>query len=120
LEIGFSAQSAQDYDFMNEMVVAQLVPIPVTIHVEDRARSLQRSLVARGQHRPVSVSDLLIAATAAVEGLTVLHYGADFDIIAEFTQQPMERGRTPGEHLMTDATEQKPGTGRRRVAVLVQ
>lgn len=90
LEIGFSAQSAQDYDLMNELVVTQLVPIPITVHVGDRARSLQRGLVIRGRHRAVSVPDLLIAATAQVEGLTVLHYDADFDMIAEITQQPME------------------------------
>lgn len=90
LEIGFSAQSTNDYDFMSAQVVAHLVPIPITLHAENRARSVQRSLVARGQHRAVSVPDLLIAATAQVEGLTVLHYDADFDMIAEITDQPME------------------------------
>ena len=34
--------------------------------------------------------DLLIAATADVEELTVLHYDADFDLIAEITGQACE------------------------------
>jgi hypothetical protein len=37
-----------------------------------------------------SFPDLLIAATAEIEGLTVLHYDADFDLIAEITGQAWE------------------------------
>ena len=47
-------------------------------------------VVERGQHRAVSIPDLLIAATAEIEGLTVLHYDADFDLIADITGQPCE------------------------------
>jgi len=36
------------------------------------------------------VADLLIAATAETEGLTVMHYDADLDLIAEVTGQPCE------------------------------
>ncbi|MGH3095307.1 MAG: hypothetical protein ACRDMV_04830 [Streptosporangiales bacterium] len=50
---------------------------------EARVREVQRALVERGQHRAVSIPDLLIAATAEAEGLTVWHYDADFDLIAE-------------------------------------
>jgi predicted nucleic acid-binding protein len=35
--------------------------------------------------------DLIIAATAKLAGLTVLHLGKDFDAIAEITSQPVER-----------------------------
>jgi predicted nucleic acid-binding protein len=51
---------------------------------------VQAALVQRGQHRSAGVADLLIAATAEIEGLTVLHYDADFDLIAEITGQPCE------------------------------
>lgn len=59
----------------------------------------QASLVERGQHRSAGVADLLVAAIAELEGLTVLHYDADFDVIAEVTGQPTEwvvpRGTVP-------------------------
>ncbi|HYB89217.1 MAG TPA: hypothetical protein VEC76_20390 [Streptosporangiaceae bacterium] len=35
--------------------------------------------------------DLIIAATAELAGLTVLHLDKDFDVIAEITGQPAER-----------------------------
>jgi hypothetical protein len=41
---------------------------------------------------------VLIAATAEVSGLTVLHVDKDFDLIAEVTGQPVERLTLP-EHL---------------------
>ena len=41
-----------------------------------------------------SIPDLLIAATAAMTGLTVLHLDKDFDLIAELTGQDCERLRT--------------------------
>lgn len=45
----------------------------------------------RGQHRAPSVPDLIIAATAELAGLTVLHLDKDFELIAEITGQPVER-----------------------------
>ncbi len=45
------------------------------------------------------VADLLLAATGEFEGLTVLHYDTDLDVIAEVTGQPTEwvvpRGTVP-------------------------
>jgi predicted nucleic acid-binding protein len=37
----------------------------------------------------LSVSDLVIAATAERSGATVLHYDGDYDMIASVTGQPM-------------------------------
>jgi predicted nucleic acid-binding protein len=48
-------------------------------------------LADRGHHRGPSVPDLLIAATAELHGLTVLHVDKDFELIAEVTGQPVER-----------------------------
>ena len=90
LEMGFSARSAADYQETREKLVNRLVPVALPLHAENRAREVQASLIARGQHRAVSVPDLLIAATAETEGLTVLHYDADFDLIAEITGQPCQ------------------------------
>ena len=50
-------------------------------------------LADRGQHRGPSISDLIIAATAELAGLTVLHVDKDFEVIADITGQPVERLR---------------------------
>jgi predicted nucleic acid-binding protein len=60
---------------------------------------VQGDLVARGRHRSAGAADLLVAATAELAGLTVLHYDADFDVIADVTGQATEwvvsRGTVP-------------------------
>jgi len=63
----------------------------LTPAMENRAVEVQILLATRGHHRGPSIPDLLIAATAELAGLTVLHVDRDFDIIAEFTGQPVER-----------------------------
>ena len=90
LEMGFSARSADDYHETREKLVDRLVSVALPLQAANRVREVQAALVARGQHRVVSVPDLLIAAIAEVEGLTVLHYDADFDLIAEITGQACE------------------------------
>jgi hypothetical protein len=56
-----------------------------------RALEVQMLLADRGQHRAPSIPDLLIAATAELARLTVLHVDKDFDLIAAITNQPIER-----------------------------
>ena len=63
----------------------------LTPAIEDRAVEILALLADRGQHRAPSIPDLIIAATAELTGLTVLHLDKDFDLIAEVTGQPMER-----------------------------
>ena len=48
-------------------------------------------LADRGQHSAPSIPDLLIAATAELSRLTVLHVDKDFDLIAAITDHPTER-----------------------------
>jgi predicted nucleic acid-binding protein len=52
-----------------------------------RALVVQAMLAERSQHRAVPLPDLLVAACAERSGLTVLHYDADFERIAELTGQ---------------------------------
>jgi predicted nucleic acid-binding protein len=59
--------------------------------IEDRAVEVLTLLADRGQHRAPSIPDLIIAATAELAGLTVLHFDKDFEIIAAITGQPLER-----------------------------
>jgi predicted nucleic acid-binding protein len=90
LEVGYSARSDQDYAATRQDLLDLLIPVTMPIRAEERARELQRDLVTRGQHRAVRVPDLVLAAIADIEGLTILHYDADFDLIADVTRQPTE------------------------------
>ena len=59
--------------------------------IEGRALEVQMSLADRGQHRGPSTPDLIIAASAELAGLLVLHVDKDFDAIAALTGQPTTR-----------------------------
>jgi predicted nucleic acid-binding protein len=56
----------------------------------DRAVDVLEGLAEAGHHRASGIPDLLIAAVAERNGLTVLHYDKDFDLIAKVTGQAME------------------------------
>jgi predicted nucleic acid-binding protein len=88
LELGYSARSADEWDEMVERLGAFELVETTAGHVR-RARQVQRMLAARHQ-RGRKVPDLLVAAAAESEDLTVLHYDADFDRIAGVTGQACE------------------------------
>ena len=54
-----------------------------------RALEVQALLWRSGRMRAVGLPDLLIAAVAERERVTVMHYDADYDFIAEVTGQPV-------------------------------
>lgn len=89
LEVGYSSRSLHDHDLQSTLLES-FIPVLVTPRAERRATQTQRALVDAGTHRGVSVADLLLAAVADVERLTVLHYDADFDTIASITGQATE------------------------------
>ena len=92
LEVGYSARSGPD--LRRGLQQPPLVAMPVehqTPAIEDRAVEVLTLLADRGQHRAPSIPDLIIAATAELAGLTVLHLDKDFEIIASITGQPLER-----------------------------
>lgn len=92
LEVGYSARTAADHRALRvEPPLASMPTEYLTPAIEDRAVELQAALAERGQHRAPSIPDLLIAATAELGGLTVLHVDKDFELIAELTGQPTER-----------------------------
>jgi len=85
LEIGFSAQTAAVHpDVRRER--RSLPRARIDDEIFDRAFEIQGLLADRGQHR-LPVPDLVIAAAAESADLTVLHYDADFERIAEVTGQ---------------------------------
>lgn len=92
LEVGFSARSATDHrSLLGAPPIASMPVEYLTPRIEDRAVEVQTALADRGQHRAPAIPDLLIAATAELAALTVLHLDKDFDLIAEITGQPVER-----------------------------
>lgn len=98
LELLRSARSASQHEEI--WYERQLLPrAPITEACTERAIGVQGELAAKGHHRGVPISDLIIAAAAEQAGLIVLHYDHDFDLIAEVTGQPMEwvvpRGTVP-------------------------
>ncbi len=90
LEVGYSAQSTAHYAKQRASLLGQLLAVPMPFRAEQRAREVQAELVARGHHRSAGVADLMVAAIAEIEGLTVLHYDTDFDTIAAVTGQRVE------------------------------
>jgi predicted nucleic acid-binding protein len=96
LETGYSARSGSDLRAAFQQPPLSSMPVEyLTPAIEDRAVEVLTLLGDRGQHRAPSLPDLIIAATAELAGLTVLHLDKAFDLIAEITSQPMERLNVP-------------------------
>lgn len=92
LEVGFSARSATDHrSLLDDLPIASMPVEYLTPRIEDRAVELQSVLTGRGQHRAPSIPDLLIAASAGLSELIVLHVDKEFELIAEITGQRIER-----------------------------
>lgn len=86
LELLFSARDRATYRSLVE-ALRGMPRVPLEESSVNRALSVQAMLAERSQHRAVPLPDLLVAACAESAGLTVLHYDADFDRIAELTGQ---------------------------------
>ncbi|WP_328769740.1 PIN domain nuclease [Streptomyces sp. NBC_00286] len=98
LEILYSARDAESHA-EGRSVRQGFELLPLTDDIGQRATEVQALLAEKGHHTCASVQDLLIAATAERHGVTVMHYDADFDAIAQITGQPtewvVERGSVP-------------------------
>jgi len=92
LEVGYSARSGPDLRAGLQQPPLSTMPVEYqTPAIEDRAVEVLLLLADRGQHRAPSIPDLIVAATAELAGLTVLHVDKDFELIAGITGQPLER-----------------------------
>jgi predicted nucleic acid-binding protein len=83
LEAGYSARSARDHDDLFEDLL-ELPRLQIDDRVEGRAISAQRQLARAGHHR-LPPADLILAATADVYGVGVLHYDGGFDVLGAKT-----------------------------------
>ena len=92
LEVGYSAKTGRALRNATRRPPLSSMPVEYqTPVIEYRAVQVQMLLADRGQHRATSIPDLLVAATAEVVGLTLLHVDKDFELIASVTGQLVER-----------------------------
>jgi predicted nucleic acid-binding protein len=90
LELLFSARSGADHRVRRADLALRFGHVPIDQRALDRAVEVQGLLADRGQHRGANVPDLVVAAAAERAALAVLHYDADFDLIATVTGQVVE------------------------------
>lgn len=89
MEVMYSARNENDAKRLQWFLVG-FDYLPMPDEVWDRAKDIQRQAIAKGNHRALSMPDLLIAAAAERHLVTVLHYDQDYDMIAAITGQPMK------------------------------
>jgi predicted nucleic acid-binding protein len=89
LEILVSTKSADEFTSIRG-ALNSMPRVAITERIVDRAMDVQGEMVGRGTHRAPSTADLILAACAEVNGLVVLHYDHDFELISDVTGQPIE------------------------------
>jgi predicted nucleic acid-binding protein len=89
-EILWSTRSPQEYSDVHEDRSIGYEWLPTDDSDWRRALEVQGQLWATGRMRTVPLPDLLIAAVAERHRVTIMHYDADYDTIANLTGQPTE------------------------------
>jgi predicted nucleic acid-binding protein len=88
MEVLFSARDGADFAATEAALLAcPWFPVEAADWVE--ARRVFGALASRGplHHRQVKIPDLLIAAVAARHDIVLVHYDADYEVIAGITGQ---------------------------------
>jgi hypothetical protein len=91
LEFLYSARSLADRLEKQRLLRTVFGWVPVSDRAFDRAEQVQQLLTEAGKHRSAGPVDLLIAATAEQEHLTILCDDHDFETVATVTRQPVRR-----------------------------
>ncbi|MFJ1582772.1 PIN domain nuclease [Streptomyces sp. NPDC088197] len=90
LEFFYSAGSAADRAQATADMRMLFGWVPVDDRAYDRAWQVQGVLTERGEHRSTGAVDLVVAATAELQGLTLLHRDRDFERVAAVTGQALQ------------------------------
>ena len=88
LEMLYSARNADSHQQMRYELESGFERLTTEDDDFRRAVEVQALLAAEANHRAAAIPDLLIAAVAERHQVAVLHYDADFDLIARHTAQP--------------------------------
>jgi predicted nucleic acid-binding protein len=96
LEMLFSARSMTERRELMRLLQTMYGWVPMPDQVYQRAAEVQEALTEHGHHRCAGPVDLLVAATAELAKLTVLHYDRDYETIAQVTGQPTQWLAAPG------------------------
>ena len=83
LETGYSARSVREHAEINDRLTMDFELLPLCAETGVVVAELQSALFEAGQGRAVGVVDLLHAATAICHHAVVLHYNADFEVLAD-------------------------------------
>jgi len=98
-ELGWATRGGEEFDDLRADRDAGYEWLATRDEDWRRALEVQAALWRGGRVRAVGFPDLLVAAVAEREQVTVLHYDADYDFIAEITHQTVEwvvpRGSVP-------------------------
>ena len=98
-ELGWATRSGAELDQLRVDRDLGYEWLPTLDEDWRRALEVQAELWRAGQVRAVGLPDLLVAAVAERERVTVLHYDNDYDLIAKITGQParwvVPRGTVP-------------------------
>jgi hypothetical protein len=89
LEFFYSARSPADRERTIQQMQSVLGWVPVHDRAFSRAWEVQGELTNKAQHRSAGPVDLVVAATAELHGLTLLHHDRDFVQVASITGQPL-------------------------------
>lgn len=87
LEFLYSARSLADRLEKQRLLRTVFGWVPMAERAYDRAAAVQQLLTETGKHRSAGPVDLLIAATAEQQRLTVLCDDRDFETVASVTRQ---------------------------------
>jgi hypothetical protein len=98
-ELGWATRSSAEFDDVRADRAVGYERLATRDEDWRRALDVQASLWRGERMRAVGFPDLLVAAVAERERVTVLHYDGDYDFIAQVTSQPMQwvvpRGTVP-------------------------
>jgi predicted nucleic acid-binding protein len=98
-ELGWATRSSAQFDELRADRDAGYEWLATQDEDWRRALDVQATLWHSGRMRSAGLPDLLIAAVAERERVTILHYDSDYDLITEVTGQPAQwvvpRGTVP-------------------------
>jgi predicted nucleic acid-binding protein len=87
LELLYTARSTKHRVELRELIAGAFAWVPMPDRAFARAADVQEVLTQHGQHRSAGAVDLLVAAAAELNSLTLVHYDRDFDQVARASGQ---------------------------------